>query len=589
MKVEQISAGTGPNTFGPTLNVTRGAMAIFLQRAFSKDYYRLAQQATWGNNDATLARIRELGIQGWLNEQFFAGSSGWPTLPTAPDDTPNGCNSTCQQDHYTMYKLQNWFYVKGIYGVDQLRQRMVWALHQLFVVAGRDPINLPFWMDTYLRTLDAQPFGSFRTLMEDMTLNPTMGRWLDMALSTKNSPNENFAREILQLFCVGTQRMYIDGTLELDGLGNPVDTYDQDVVDGFTFVFTGWRLGPSLGLGPGSPACSANCTVTNYRDPLVLNTGLHYTNGGQTLLDGFTMPTGLSGSQEMDIALDNIFNHPNVGPFIARHLIGNFVTRNPSPGYIWRVAEVFNNDGGFVRGNMYKVLEAVLTDPEARGEVKANVYYGHKKEPALHMLNVLRAFNAHGHNNPAASSDGVLESIGGNQAPVAFTPRPSALEMDTLRPLTVFNYYPLDYLTPGTTDHWGAEFGIWNATTALRSSNWVNTMVMGCINTTSTTPNCPASPGPGIPRQTSGTPISRPYGTSLNIQPWVALATSSGGNSIFFVEELDRYLMHGTMTPEMKAAIVSAMNAVTPSTNYTKKAQTALYLVLTSPQYHNVR
>jgi hypothetical protein len=296
------------------------------------------------------------------------------------------------------------------------------------------------------------------------------------------------------------------------------------------------------------------------------------------------MPTGLTASQEMDLALDNIFEHPNVGPFVARHLIGNFVTRNPSPGYVWRVTEVFNNDGGFVRGNLYKVLEAVLLDPEARGDLKTDIHYGHKKEPFLYMLNVLRAFNAHGYASQAASSDGVMEAIGGGNAPVAFTPRPSALEMDILRPLTVFNYYPLDYLTPGTTDHWGAEFGIYNATTALRTSNWINTMVLGCINTTSTTPNCPATPGPGIPRQTTGT-IDRPYGTRLNIDPWIALATSSGGNTIWVVEELDRYLMHGTMSPQMKASLVTAANAVTPATNYRKKVETLLYLITTSAQY----
>jgi hypothetical protein len=314
---------------------------------------------------------------------------------------------------------------------------------------------------------------------------------------------------------------------------------------------------------------------------MVLVQNNHYTNGGQTLLDGFTMPTGLTAAQEMDVALDNIFNHPNVGPFVARHLIGNLVTRNPSPAYVWRVAEVFNNDGGFVRGNLYKVVEAVLTDPEARGDFKLDPNYGHKKEPALAILNVLRAFNAHGYNNPAASTDGVFEAIGGNPAVVAFTPRPSALEQDILRPVTVFNYYPLDYLTPGTTDHWGAEFGIWNANTSLKFSNWINTMTLGCVNTTSATPSCTTI---GIPRQTTGQ-IDRPYGTTLNITPWVNLATSSAGNTMWVVDELNRYLMHGTMSPQMKTALVTATDAVTPNTNHDKRVRHLLWLILTSPQY----
>jgi uncharacterized protein (DUF1800 family) len=576
MKKEGISEGTGPNTFGPALPVTRAAMAIFLDRAFNWDYYRLAQQATWGNNETTLARIRLLGVQGWLNEQFFAATSGWPILPTAPDSQPQGCGAanSCAQNHYTMYLLQKAFFQKAMLGADQLRQRTVWALHQLWVVGGRDPINLPFWMDGYLRLLDAQPFGSFRTLMEDMTLHPTMGRWLDMVTSTKNAPNENYAREILQLFCVGTQKLYIDGTPELDGQGNPVDTYDQSVVDGFTRVFTGWRFAPDLALEPGSPPCGAGCdpSPTNYRDPMVLNNNLHDTFGGQVLLDGFVMPTGLSAAQEMDIALDNVFNHPTVGPFVARHMIQQLVTANPSPGYIWRVAEVFNNDGGFTRGNMYKVVEAVLLDPEARGGNKTSVHYGKLKEPALYWTNILRAFNAHAYNNPAASSDGVMNYT------TNFTPTPASLEQDIVRPLTVFNYYPLDYLTPGTTDHSGGVFGIYNANTSLRRANLANQLVLGCQNTTSTTPNCP----------TIGFPISnpsRPFGTSLNFAPWIALATSSGGNTMYLVEELDRYLMHGTMSPEMKNSIVTAVNALSP-TNYSLRARTAIWMVLTAAQYN---
>ncbi len=208
-------------------------------------------------------------------------------------------------------------------------QGVAFALHQLLVVSGRDLMQ-PSWLAPYLQILDRNAFGNYRQLLYEITLNPGMGRYLDMVTSTKTNPNENYAREILQLFSVGLDKLNPDGTPLLDADGKRIPTYDQAVVSGFAKVFTGWTFGP-----PPSPG------IVNYIDPMRLIAGNHDT-GTKQLLNGVELPAGQTGDKDLNDALDNIFNHPNVGPFISTHLIHQLVTSNPSPAYVGRAAAAFN-------------------------------------------------------------------------------------------------------------------------------------------------------------------------------------------------------------------------------------------------------
>ncbi len=523
-------------------NGTVIADAVRLQRvntpqvSTASDTVRLLEQATFGPTTALIQQVRSIGFDAFLSEQFTAPASSYPTLPLMPTNQAVGCPAgspaTCVRDNYTMYPLQNRFFVNALYGPDQLRQRVAFALHEIFVISGVD-IPQPSWMAPYLQILDRNGFGNYRQLLEEITLNPGMGTYLSMAGSTKAAPNENYAREILQLFSIGLDQLNPDGTVQLDANNNRIPTYDQNAVDNFAKAFTGWNLAKGQG-------------VLNYIDPMVA-TQANHDIGVKTLLNGVQLPANQSAQQDLKDTLDNIFNHPNVGPFIGKQLIQHLVTSTPNPAYVARVAAVFNNDGTGVRGNLQAVVLAILLDPEARGDFKSDPAYGHLREPSLFICNLLRAFNAQ-------SADGKKPSDG------YLDPQSVAMGMDVFRPPSVFSYFPIGKVvgSTGTQPVLGPEFGIDTTATALTRANFVNTMVFGKIGTGTNSPN----------------------GTALNLSGLLVLALDPPK----LVDTLDTLLMHGSMPSDMRDAIITAVNAVA-STNPLKRAQTALYLVATSSQY----
>jgi uncharacterized protein (DUF1800 family) len=497
-----------------------------------QDLLRFMDQASFGADQAQIARATAIGLSAWVDEQMALPASDYPALPMMPSTRPDTCTGTCSRDNYSMYLLQTRFFTNAFYGQDQLRQRVAWALHKLIVVSGRDGF-LPSRYVPYLRIFNRNAFGNFRQILQEITLNPAMGAYLDMASSTRTRPNENYAREVLQIFSVGTDLLNPDGTPQIDALGEPLPTYDQSVVDGFTKVFTGWTYGPDPAPG-----------IRNYFDPMVLRATNHDT-GTKTLLRGFVVPAGQTGQQDLAMALDNIFNHPNVGPYIGTRLIRELVTSNPSPAYVARVTAVFDDNGNGVRGDLRAVVKAILFDPEARGPAMAAPDQGRLRDPIQFATGVLRAMGVR-------SADG-LSTSDGHVAPQGVN-----MGLDLFRPTSVFSYYPAEFLVPGTTDLHGPEFGVISASTTLRRANFVNTMTYSRINTST----------------------DAPRGTSINLAPLEALAA----NPTTLVNELDRRFMHGMMSIEMKNAVIQAVSAVA-ATNPRGRAQQGLYLVCSSSQY----
>lgn len=506
------------------------------------DISRFLKQSTFGPTPELIAHVQNVGFEEFLNQQFNAPVSSYPTMPLYPTtrntnnpDAPYYCpDGPCSRDNYTLYLPQNRFFTNALYGPDQLRGRVAFALHQILVISGVE-ITQPSWMVPYLQILDRNAFGNYRQLLYEITLNPGMGTYLDMTGNTKTNPNENYAREILQLFSIGTVKLNPDGTPQLDGEGQPVPTYDQTTVDNFARVFTGWNRAAAPATG-----------VPNYINPMIANQGQHDT-GAKTLLRSQVLPAGQTAAKDLNDALDNIFNDPNVGPFIGKQLIQHLVTSNPSPGYVARVATVFNDNGGGARGDMSAVVRAILLDEEARGDIKTEPNYGHLRHPALFITNILRAFNAQSANR-STTSDGYLN------------PDSQSMGMDVFRPPSVFSYFSPGTIVPGTNGVRGPEFGILSTSTTLRRANFVNKMIF-------TTIPIPVS-------------ANAPQGTSIDLSPVQALA----GNPAQLVDMLNNLLMHGTMSPEMRSSIVEAVSAV-PNSNPLKRARTAVYLIATSSQY----
>ena len=556
--------------------------------ATDADVVRFLEQASWGPTSAEVARVKAMGFRAYLDEQFnlpvqnAAKGSNYPDLTFPNNDQATACPSSipgdatynqtvCNRDNFSVYPLQRTFFSNALYGSDQLRQRVAFALHQMIVVSAASEVNRPSWMTIYLQALDRNAFGSYRTLLEEITLSPAMGEYLDMRLSTRLSPNENFAREILQLYSIGTDELNLDGTPKRDSQGVPLPSYSQTDVNEFTRVFTGWNLNPTL-LGAG---------ITNWRDPLVPRGGTNHDFGAKTLLSGFSIPacSSLSGQPNIDCAradmtaaLNNIFNHPNVGPFVGKQLIQHLVTSNPSPAYVERVARVFNNACDALypvancstnsRGNLKAVVQAILLDPEARGDVKTDPNFGKLREPAQYITGFLRAFNVKSFDKQS-TSDGAL----GSRSATDFT---GTLDQPIFQPATVFSYYQPGYEVPGTKIL-GPAFGILSTSTTLRRANNINTLIYTGV-TANTTPTA-ASP-------------DRPRGTSIDIANLEALAVNPNDGQL--VDALNALLLHGAMSSQMRTSIITAMNAIndaTLTTRHQKRARAAVYLVATSSQY----
>ena len=562
--------------------------------ASDQDLRRFLEQASWGSkgDDSDFQHLKTIGIPAYLNEQFgmpplFVDAptnlfSNYPATPLYPQFYPASppaapCDSStiCFRDNYTLYPLQKQFMLNALNQNDQLRQRVAFALHKLIVVGGVQLNgNETSWYAPYLQTIDRNAFGNFRTLLYDVTLNPGMGEYLNMrgnsVVNRANpSPNENYAREIMQLFSIGVDTLNQDGTPVLDSQGNRVPSYDQTTIANLARVFTGWDLDVNKVW-----SVDGTTAVVNYLDPMVPNGNINrYDIAQKTLLPdvnhsspvvipacanctGGTSATNLANTKayaiaSLNTAIDNLFNHPNTGPYLCGQLIHQLVTSNPSPAYVGRCAAAFANNGSGVRGDMKAVITAILLDPESRGAIKDDPNYGHLREPVLLMTHLLRNFNA--------VSDGVLVT----QQPNSYS---NDMGQNVFNPPTVFSYFPADYGIPGTSMI-GPEFGLLDTSTTYKRSNFMNTLFL-------------ANSGNGIP--VNGT--NRPSGTQLNLSAYTALA----GTPSQLVDLLDSRLMHGTMSAATKANIVTTITNITnanATTQATQRTQTAIYLVATSAQY----
>jgi uncharacterized protein (DUF1800 family) len=564
--------------------------------ASDNDLRRFLEQSSWGQrgDDSDFNHLRAIGIPAYINEQFntapqfvdsstdpkFALSSDYPFSPSYPQFYPGApapaCDAICTRDFYTLYPLQKQFMLNALTQSDQLRQRVGFAFHKFIVVGGQQlNNNQPFWYASYLQTIDRNSFGNFRQMLFEVTLNPGMGEYLNMrgnsVISLANpTPNENYAREIMQLFSIGVDALNQDGTPMLDAQGNRVPTYDQNSITNLARVFTGWDLDANK-ISP----VDGTSTSANYQDPMVPNVNRNrYDTNQKTLLIDIRSPnplvvpacgspctTGTSAQMlaadqayattSLNSAIDNLFFHPNTGPYVCIQMIHQLVTSNPSPAYVGRCSAAFANNGSGVRGDMKAVITTILLDPEARGDVKTDPNYGHLREPVLLMTHLLRAFNA----TDTSKTDGVLVS----NSPSNFS---NNLGQNVFNPPTVFSYFPADFNLPGT-NLFAPEFGILDTSSSYARANFMNTLFV-------------ANSGNGIP--VSGT--NRPQGTQISFASLQALPPQN------LVDALNARLMHGTMSAQMNASIVATITAIPSGANQAlQRAQTAIYLVASSSQY----
>ena len=484
---------------------------------------RFLDQATWGPTEGSIIQLQEIGITNWLNGQFLLNTSDIPDQPI---------NDSTGQPNRNLHPVQSAFFQNTVTGQDQLRQRVAFALSQIWVVSFSG-LPIAYAYPPYWRIFRDDAYGNYRDLIRDVTLSPAMGRYLNMANNNKANPaknssaNENYARELMQLFTLGLTQLNIDGSPVLDQNKNPVATYDQAVVTSMAKLLTGWTY-------PTAPGATPKTNNPEYFFGRMFAVESEHDTTAKTIFGGTTIPAGQTAGQDLESLLDALMAQPSMAPFVSKQLVQHLVTSNPSPQYIQRVASVFANDGNGVKGNLRAVITAILTDPEARAgddpTASADPTFGHMREPVLFLPNLLRGLNA----TLTAQSTIYYDT--------------SELSENLFDAPSVFSYFSPQYRIPGGL--LGPEFQIYTTQTAADRADIVNAILYGSID----------------------------KGTTVNLSPFIEQAASAAS----LLNYIGSIFLRGSMSPALEEAATDAIHAAaTP----TAKAQAALYVVLTSGEY----
>ena len=491
---------------------------------------RFLGQAAFGGTAADVASVQGLGFDGWLSAQFAQrpSQSHWDWM------VANGY--AVVGNTFNFSGVDNTLWRKLMSSPDVLRQRVTLALSEIFVISMDGlPVNWRGMVAAhYMDTLEAHAFGNYRQLLEAVTLSVGMGVYLNMRGNQKadgkgREPDENYAREVMQLFTVGVTQLNPDGTPKTAN-GVPLDTYTPDDIRGLARVFTGWDYDRFDRNVPDHAA-----------RPMVFTASRHSPETKSFL--GVNLPAGTDGVAELKTALDTLANHPNVGPFVGKQLIQRLVTSNPSPAYVARVAAVFANNGQGVRGDLQATVRAVLLDTEARTP-NTSPSWGKLREPMVRLVQWARTF-------------GVTSPLGlwnvGNTSSAS-----TRLGQSPLRSPSVFNFFRPGYVPPntslGSAGLLAPEFQITNESTVVGYANWMQTVVASGVGD-----------------------------VKADYTPWLPLATDPGA----LFDQLNLLLAAGQLGASSRATVVNAVTAmaVASDTNKLNRVMATVWLILCSPGY----
>ena len=517
------------------------------------DAARFLDQATFGATHADIEHVKNIGYSAWLDEQM--DSTKTPTtlmLPYALQMLDNVGN--VPSDLRQKWRRNGWLW-HAAKDPDQLRMRMAFALSEIFVVSDL-PTNagqMPR-IANYQDTLARNAFGSYHDLLKAVTLDPAMGDFLSHAGNQKASadgtvlPDENYGREVMQLFSIGLSKLNPDFSLVMSN-GAPVPTYDQNVVSAMARVFTGWTY---AGL---TDAQFGKGRIDSYSyAPMECHPAYH-DDQPKTIFNGIVISNGNDCVADLDDTIDALSKHANTAPFISRQLIQRFVTSNPSPAYIKRVVDVWNSSGG----NLGKVLRAILLDSEARTAPAANdADYGKPREPLLRIANLWRSYEAW----YVVPSDGTIDF-----AQYGFGDLTMSIAQDSQRAPSVFNFFAPDYRIPtsdGSAGIYAPELQIVNESTFTTGHNMSDTAIW----------NYAATVAPGV---TTNAPVP-------NISRLVAMADA--GNYAGMVDDVNLLLFANGMSSATKTNLTSMLQQLHDKKRSSSElARSLLLLALASPEY----
>ena len=510
--------------------------------ASDADAARFLTQATYGPTVAEISRLRALGYSEWLRQEFNkTATSARPYLETVNSARLSAGQGGISQNQ----RLDRWFHTAAT-GNDQLRQRVAFALSQILVISdqnsslGGEPIQISEYWDILARNA----FGNYRELLDQTTWNPSMGKYLSHFRNQKEStdglrqPDENYAREVMQLFTIGLIERNLNFTPILSG-GQPIPTYDQNVVTNYAKVFTGFNYNNATTISNGTNTYLRMTCIESAHDA-----------NAKTVVGGTVLPAGQNCPDDVDDGLDLLFAHPNIAPFISRQLIQRFTTSSPSSAYIQRVAQKFNNNGFGERGDLSAVIKQILLDPDARNAPTANS--GKAREPLLKLTAIWRAWGAQ---MPAADEYGNVP-MGMTNPSGTFGQRPLGAD-------TVFNFYEPDFQQPGAIADAGLfspEFQTLDESTIVSSANSLYSYAYNSYV--------------GM----SNPPSNRPL---LDIAPLTSLGTDYAA----MVDEVNRRMLYGTMSANMRSVLINAVTFMDGNVSTSERARSIIYLVAISPEF----
>lgn len=526
------------------------------------------QQAQFSSTPKEIVALRSSSYAQWLADQFASprGTTGWNWLEA------RGYNAVDLNSYFfSSYPADFMIWSQLMSGSDAPRRRMALALSEFFVVSLTmaeftwRSHAMAHWWDT----LVGHAFGNFRELLEAVSLHPVMGAFLNTRGNQKEDtktgrvPDENYAREVMQLFTIGLYELNLNGTEKTDATGKRIDSYTQSDVTNLARVFTGYDFDRSDGVRITVPNQTYTIESREFaRKPMLLTASKHSTLESTFL--GTTIPANTPAAEALKTALDTLFNHPNVGPFFARQMIQRLVTSNPSPGYVARVAARFNDNGSGERGDLRAVWAAILLDDEARGpQSLANPGHGKLREPMLRLVQWARSFGV----TSAAGSWKIFEL--GNAS--------SQLGQSPLRAPSVFNYFRPGYVPPAsalaTAKAPAPEFQLVNETTVGGYLNYMQSVILRGIN-------CPK---PGVPEA-----AYKEY--AYDVKPTYAAELALVTDAAALVRHLSLVLCAGQISDATQTIMVTALNAtpVTATSTDTVKLNrvaAAVLMVMGSAEY----
>lgn len=514
--------------------------------------FRFFKQATFGASGLQAENLLTDGYQRWINQQFATRTSSMRAYIDARLIADPEASARADWVYEAFWK-------NVATGDDQLRQRVTFALSQIFVISMRDSSvsRYPRGVAHYYDLLASNAFGNFRDLLEDVALNPMMGLYLTHLANEKGDPDsgrvpdENFAREVMQLFSLGLYELNVDGSLKLDGSGKPIETYDTEDVEGMAKIFTGLSWG-----GADTERGRFKGWIKHpQREILKMNPYSQYHSTEEKRFLGVVIPEGSSDAlADVSIALDALFNHPNVGPFLARQMIQRLIMSNPSPAYIARVASQFNDNGQGVRGDMRALVKAVLFDEDARSlTIAAQPTSGKIREPILRFAEWMRAYRA-------VSTTGRF-SVGNTDD------QGSRLGQTVLRSPSVFNFYRPGYVPPNTpiadASLVSPEMQITHETSV---AGWLNMMRSA---------------------------VERGWGSSRDVKPNYEIEISLADDPPELVERINIILLNGTMSNRLRERVQStvgdrqihATDATRAQRDRANRVHLAVFMTMASPEF----